>query len=96
MTNNETPDTINQPYPTIEDKVKLFQEHGIDAGDYHRGKGNRTNTVRFTGDQTIVDRVIKISADHSIRMIALHYAQDYDGVRIVGFPYWLAVFSCRP
>ena len=82
MTQTIQPDTTNNPYPTIQDKINLLKVHGIDAETDDAGTAV---ILRNYGSKTM-ERAVNIFTEHGIRVYFVHltvllneFNKHYDG-----------------
>ncbi len=88
----ETLTTINS-YPTIEEKVKLFEENGIDASIYYDDlPADVSQQILFTGPSPVARRVARIANENGIKIIRLHLIWDYHSGHPHKPPRWIVSF----
>ena len=87
-----TTETTN-PYPTIEDKVALFKEHGIAAYDWYEGTYPATRLVSFTGDDATAKQAVAVATEHGLDIIELAQIWRYRDGEPTGESYWHLIFS---
>lgn len=93
-----TTETTTTPYPTIDDKIALFKQHGIDASDYYGRNDPLPNVqmLRFEGNRATADLALAIATLNSIGVLSLSHSQDYDSDNNNvpwGDPYWEILFD---
>ena len=87
-----TTETTTTPYPTIEDKVKLFEEHGIEIFmHYDWMPESKIQRICFVGDEDVASRVEKLATDNCLKLIRMQLTWDYYSGK-PQTPYWFVSF----
>ena len=86
MTQTAQPETTTIPYPTIEDKVKLFESKGVRIGDayklnasnYYKVDGALVQVLSLVGGKEAADFAIAVAKYASVKIIALRTMSGFD------------------
>ncbi len=75
-----TTETAAKPYATLGEKVKLFQENGIEVlKHYTGGTDYKFQVIHIPGDLETLQTSIKFATENDIRIYLVNLCQRYDG-----------------
>lgn len=82
-------------YPTAQDKVNLFREHGIEAVEvpWWYEDMPRELAVEFKGDQDTLEEAIEMSEKHGLTVMAWSSRHSHRDRRLGIDPTWTVVFN---
>ena len=87
--------TTNRPYPTIDEKIQLFKEHGIDVKQCldDDNEYKQAQAVKFSGNNEVAQRVEDLANQHDIAIMWMSCEWWYDSKPSPEPPQWFVIFS---
>ena len=88
----ETPETTTKPYATVEDKVVLFEENGVEIFmHYDWLPVDLYHKICFVGESNVARRVERIAAENGLKINRMQLVWDYYRGK-PHKPYWIVDF----
>lgn len=87
-----TQETTPRPYTTLDEKVALFQEHGIDVWRYEDDDYHNAQVLVFNGDNELAQRVEDLSNQHGIPILSMDCHWWYNSKPSPEPPRWIVIF----
>ena len=87
--------TTPKTYPTLTDKVALFEQNGIDVFDYlDAGNDDYGLRIGFNGNDEVARHAERVARDNGIKLLRMSLVYEYSGgsKNKPHPPYWLMTF----